>query len=68
MHRELVEERQWVEEEQYLYALNFCYLLPGPEAQQLATWIGWRLHGVKGGLYQVPLIRTHVPIDVDQWT
>jgi chromate transporter len=50
MHRELVEERQWVKEEQYLYALNFCHLLPGPEAQQLATWIGWRLHGVKGGL------------------
>ena len=50
MHRELVEERQWVEEEQYLHALNFCHLLPGPEAQQLATWVGWRLHGVKGGL------------------
>lgn len=50
MHRELVEERQWVDEEQYLHALNFCHLLPGPEAQQLATWIGWRLHGMKGGL------------------
>jgi chromate transporter len=50
MHRELVEERQWVEEEQFLHALNFCHLLPGPEAQQLATWIGWRLHGMKGGL------------------
>lgn len=50
MHRELVDERQWVEEEQYLSALNFCHLLPGPEAQQLAAWIGWRLHGVKGGL------------------
>jgi chromate transporter len=50
MHSELVEERKWVEEEQYLHALNFCHLLPGPEAQQLATWIGWRLHGVKGGL------------------
>jgi chromate transporter len=50
MHRELVDERQWVNEEQYLSALNFCHLLPGPEAQQLATWIGWRLHGVKGGL------------------
>lgn len=50
MHRELVEERQWVEEEQYLHALNFCHLLPGPEAQQLATWIGWKLHGTKGGL------------------
>jgi chromate transporter len=50
MHRELVDERQWVDEEQYLHALNFCHLLPGPEAQQLATWIGWRLHGIKGGL------------------
>ncbi|MGE4305145.1 MAG: chromate efflux transporter [Novosphingobium sp.] len=50
MHRELVEERRWVEEEQYLHALNFCHLLPGPEAQQLATWIGWKLHGLRGGL------------------
>jgi len=50
MHRELVDERQWVGEEQFLRALNFCHLLPGPEAQQLATWIGWRLHGVRGGL------------------
>ena len=50
MHRELVEERRWVEEEQYLHALNFCHLLPGPEAQQLATWIGWKLHGPRGGL------------------
>ena len=50
MHRELVEERKWIDEEQYLHALNFCHLLPGPEAQQLATWIGWRMHGVRGGL------------------
>jgi chromate transporter len=50
MHRELVEERGWVAEEGYLHALNFCHLLPGPEAQQLATWIGWRLHGWRGGL------------------
>ena len=50
MHRELVDERGWVSEEQYLHALNFCHLLPGPEAQQLATWIGWKLHGAKGGL------------------
>lgn len=50
MHRELVEERQWVTEDQYLHALNFCHLLPGPEAQQLAIWIGWKLHGLKGGL------------------
>lgn len=50
MHQELVEERRWISEEQYLHALNFCHLLPGPEAQQLATWIGWKLHGLKGGL------------------
>jgi chromate transporter len=50
MHRELVDERKWVDEEQYLHALNFCHLLPGPEAQQLATWIGWKLHGIRGGL------------------
>ena len=50
MHRELVEERGWVSEDQFLHALNFCHLLPGPEAQQLATWIGWRLHGLRGGL------------------
>ncbi|MDE2595641.1 MAG: chromate efflux transporter [Sphingomonadales bacterium] len=50
MHREIVEERGWVSEEQFLHALNLCHLLPGPEAQQLAIWIGWKLHGVKGGL------------------
>jgi len=50
MHREIVEERGWIAEEDYLHALNFCHLLPGPEAQQLATWIGWRLHGWRGGL------------------
>jgi chromate transporter len=49
MHRELVEERGWVGEGEFLEALNLCHLLPGPEAQQLATWIGWRLHGWKGG-------------------
>lgn len=50
MHRELVEERGWIGEDDFLHALNFCHLLPGPEAQQLATWIGWRLHGWRGGL------------------
>jgi len=50
MHREIVEERRWIGEEQFLHALNFCHLLPGPEAQQLATWIGWKLHGTRGGL------------------
>jgi chromate transporter len=50
MHRELVEERAWVSEDDYLQALNLCHLLPGPEAQQLATFIGWKLHGWKGGV------------------
>ncbi|NKC16029.1 MAG: chromate efflux transporter [Gammaproteobacteria bacterium] len=50
MHRILVEEKRWVSEAQYLHALNYCMLLPGPEAQQLATYVGWLLHGVRGGL------------------
>jgi len=50
MHREVVEQRSWLTEKQYLNALSFCMLLPGPEAMQLATYAGWRLHGVKGGL------------------
>ena len=50
MHRELVDERRWLSEEDYLRALNLCHLLPGPEAQQLATWIGWKLHGWRGGV------------------
>jgi chromate transporter len=50
MHREVVERRGWIGENQFLRALNFCMLLPGPEAQQLATYIGWRLHGTPGGI------------------
>ena len=50
MHKELVERRGWISEEKFLHALNFCMLLPGPEAQQLAAYSGWRLHGIKGGL------------------
>ena len=50
MHRELVEERRWIDERTYLNALNLCILLPGPEALQLAIWLGWRLHGVAGGV------------------
>ncbi len=50
MHRLLVEERRWLSEDAYLRALNVCMLLPGPEAQQLATYAGWKLHGVRGGL------------------
>ncbi len=50
MHKELVERKRWLGEEHFLHALNFCMLLPGPEAQQLATYLGWRLHGAKGGI------------------
>ena len=50
MHRICVEEKRWVSEDRFLHALNFCMLLPGPEAQQLATYIGWLTHGVRGGM------------------
>src|SRR4051812_16668131 len=50
MHRELVERRRWISERRFLHALNYCMVLPGPEAQQLATYIGWLLHGVRGGV------------------
>ena len=50
LHSELVEQRRWLSERRYLHALNYCMLLPGPEATQLATYIGWLLHGPVGGL------------------
>jgi chromate transporter len=50
MHRMMVDEKKWIDEPRFLHALNFCMLLPGPEAQKLATYIGWLLHGVRGGL------------------
>lgn len=50
MHRILVEEKRWVSEERFLHALNYCMLLPGPEAQQLATYVGWLMHRTRGGL------------------
>ena len=50
MHRILVDERRWLDEARFLHALNYCMLLPGPEAMQLATYAGWLLHGVRGGL------------------
>jgi len=50
MQHELVDNRRWIGQNAFLQALNFCMLLPGPEAQQLATYIGWKLHGLKGGL------------------
>jgi len=50
MHRVLVEEKRWISENRFLHALNYCMLLPGPEAQQLATYIGWLMHGTLGGV------------------
>ena len=50
MHRILIDEKHWIDEPRFLHALNYCMLLPGPEAQQLATYIGWLMHGVRGGL------------------
>src|SRR6516162_566307 len=59
MHRILVEEKRWISERRFLHALNYCMLLPGPEAQQLATYIGWLMHRtlggiIAGGLFVVP--------------
>ena len=61
MHRELVERRRWFAESRFLHALNYCMVLPGPEAQQLATYLGWLLHGtwggiVAGGLFILPSV------------
>src|ERR1700745_2253101 len=50
MHRIIVDEKHWVSEERFLHALNYCMLLPGPEAQQLATYIGWLMHRTLGGI------------------
>jgi chromate transporter len=50
MHKEVVENKKWMPEDHFLHALNFCMLLPGPEAQQLATYIGWKLHGTRGAV------------------
>ena len=59
LHRELVERKRWISEKRFLHALNYCMVLPGPEAQQLATYIGWLMHGtwggiVAGGLFVLP--------------
>lgn len=61
MHRELVEQKRWISEKRFLHALNYCMLLPGPEAQQLATYIGWLMHRtwggiVAGGLFVLPSV------------
>ena len=50
MHDELVEKKRWISERRFLHALNYCMLLPGPEAQQLATYLGWLMHRTWGGI------------------
>src|SRR5215210_4923091 len=50
MQRSLVDDKRWISQRRFLHALNYCTLLPGPEAQQLATYVGWLLHGLRGGL------------------
>src|SRR5215204_4482072 len=50
MHRIIVDEKRWIGETRFLHALNYCMLLPGPEAQQLATYIGWLMHRTRGGI------------------
>src|SRR6476660_593947 len=50
MHKALIDEKRWISEERFLHALNYCMLLPGPEAQQLAIYIGWLLHRTVGGI------------------
>src|ERR1700710_1116940 len=69
MHRVLIEENHWVSENRFLHALNYCMLLPGPEAQQLATYIGWLMHrtgGVilAGGLFILPGIISIMALSV----
>lgn len=56
LHRELVDQRRWLSERRYLHALNYCMLLPRPEAMQLATYLGWLMHGVPGGLFVLPSV------------
>ena len=55
MHKMLVDDRKWISNDRFLHALNYCNLLPGPEAQQLAIYIGWLLHGTKGGGRRTPI-------------
>ena len=63
MHRLLVDERKWLSEGRFLHALNFCMLLPGPEAMQLATYVGWLLHGWRGGRSGKILLTPNGPIE-----
>ena len=70
MHDELVERRRWISERRFLHALNFCMALPGPEAQQLATYIGYSMHGVRGaiaagGLFVAAVVRAALRAERD---
>src|SRR4030088_993205 len=66
MHTELVEKKRWIDNGRFLHALNFCMLLPGPEAQQLAIYIGWLLHKTRGGIAAGALFV--IPSIVILWT
>ena len=62
MHQELVEHRRWISEKRFLHALNYCMVLPGPEAQQLATYIGWLMHRTWGGIVAGGVVRAAVAV------
>ena len=66
MHDELVERRRWISEQRFLHALNFCMVLPGPEAQQLATYIGWLMHRTWGGIVAGALFVLPSLVDPDR--
>ena len=66
MHRELVEQKRWISERRFLHALNYCMLLPGPEAQQLATYIGWLMHRTWGGIVAGGAVRAAVAVHPDR--
>jgi chromate transporter len=63
MHRELVEQKRWISERRFLHALNYCMVLPGPEAQQLATYIGWLMHRTWGGVVAGGAVRACLAAD-----
>ena len=66
MHQELVERRRWISEGRFLHALNYCMVLPGPEAQQLATYIGWLMHRTWGGIVAGGAVRAAVALHPDR--
>ena len=65
MHQELVENRRWISERRFLHALNYCMVLPGPEAQQLATYIGWLMHRTWGGIIAGGAVCSSVAVAAD---